>query len=66
MSPGDDALVMFNLLTDRVRMFTSYIDEATERDLYNFFIEIIYEIFGRGAAKGWALDTMKTRVSNHF
>lgn len=49
-------------LIDRVRFFTNYIEEFGERDLYNFFIEIVQEIFGRGSTKGWALDSLRTRV----
>lgn len=47
-------------------MITSYIDDADERDLYNIFVDIIFEIFGRGSDKGWALDKLKTRVCNFF
>lgn len=39
-----------------------YIDEASERDLYNFFVDVINEIFGCGAAKGWEIDKLKTTV----
>lgn len=62
--PSDqDASSMINSsMADRIRFFMSYIDEAAEVDLYNFFIEIIHEIFGRGPTKGWTLDEIKPRV----
>jgi len=53
-------------LIERIRVITSYIDDADERDLYNIYVEIIFEIFGRGSDKGWALDKLKTRVCNFF
>lgn len=49
-------------LIERIRVITSYIDDADERDLYNIFVDIIFDIFGRGSDKGWALDKLKTRV----
>lgn len=61
-SPIQNAFVLCHSLTDRVRQFTSYIDESGESNLYYFFIEIVHEIFGRGVSKGWALDNLKTTV----
>ncbi|XP_026817917.1 sphingomyelin phosphodiesterase 4-like [Rhopalosiphum maidis] len=49
-------------LIERIRVITSYIDDADERDLYNIYVEIIFEIFGRGSDKGWALDKLKTKI----
>jgi len=53
-----------NSLIERIRVITSYIDDASERDLNNIFVYIIFEIFGRGSDKGWALDKLKTKVCN--
>ncbi|KAL4136038.1 hypothetical protein QTP88_007609 [Uroleucon formosanum] len=51
-------------LIERIRVITNYIDDADERDLYNIFADIIFEIFGRGSDKGWELDKLKTRISD--
>lgn len=53
-------------MIERIRLITNYIDDANERDLYNIFADIIYEIFGRGSDKGWELDKLKTTVCNLF
>jgi len=66
ISDEDTSLISQSSLADRIRLFTSYIDEATETDLHNFFNEIIQEIFGRGTAKGWTLDKIKPKVWNNF
>lgn len=54
--------VPYYSLIERIRILTCTIDEATEINLYNLFIELIFEIFGRGSAKGWELDKLKTKV----
>ncbi|XP_001945260.2 sphingomyelin phosphodiesterase 4 [Acyrthosiphon pisum] len=51
-------------LIERIKVISSYIDDANERDLYNIFADIIFEIFGRGSDKGWELDKLKTRISD--
>ncbi|XP_025191971.1 sphingomyelin phosphodiesterase 4 [Melanaphis sacchari] len=51
-------------LIERIRVITNYIDDAEERDLYNIYREIVFEIFGRGSDKGWALDKLKTNVND--
>jgi len=53
-------------LIERIRVISSYIDDANERDLYNIFADIIFEIFGRGSDKGWELDKLKTKVCSLF
>jgi len=53
-------------LIERIRVISSYIDDANERDLYNIFSDIIFEIFGRGSDKGWELDKLKTKVCSLF
>ncbi|XP_015376259.1 PREDICTED: sphingomyelin phosphodiesterase 4 [Diuraphis noxia] len=59
-----DPIHTTNSLIERIRVITSYIDDASERDLYNIFVDIIFEIFGRGSDKGWALDKLKTKISD--
>lgn len=53
-------------LVDRVRTIENCIEEATDSDLYNFFVEIVKEIFGHGQDKGWELDKLKTRVCTFY
>lgn len=52
----------FSSLTERIQTITHYIDEAIENDLYNFFVDLVYEIFGHGPSKGWKLDKLKMSV----
>ncbi|VVC29694.1 Sphingomyelin phosphodiesterase 4, partial [Cinara cedri] len=51
-------------LTEHIQTITNYINEADEKDLYNFFVDLVYQIFGHGPMTGWSLDKLKMKKLN--
>ncbi|XP_050527603.1 sphingomyelin phosphodiesterase 4 [Daktulosphaira vitifoliae] len=47
---------------DTCQLLTTRIEEWSERDLQNSFTDKIYEILGRGSARGLGLDQLKIRI----
>lgn len=59
---ADKPYAPYNSLTERIQAISDYIDQASEKDLCNFFVDLVYEIFGRGPTKGWTLDKLNMSV----